>query len=1125
MSKYYSIPIKLISIITLAVFIVTQCGLGYAYSGHARISKSTLRQMQREEFIVLATKQRPDEAEAGASGGIVGALIQAGKKLVQPFMNTGIKRILLVEDNRDTLDLMERMVKAWNPKVYVAKAMDRDAALRLFRDEGPIDAVITDYMLGKDGGYGDEVVKAINPPTREKTIPVLILSDGARYQLEPRLAPLKSSGQLIDYRGEKTDIVNNFERFKTLFDELDKAVSESKAVGGAPAAGQVPKPNSTSEVEMGANKKVPGAFLGIPFDPENAIDKQPDQVAIVKSGEPLEFGEGYLYCGRDGLDSAIFRNSVSGELLLTRIGHQYAAQSFTPNAQSPAILVLSSNKFNLMMQQGMASINYVGDRVKGFVDPYPKIIGDVHLDEFEEIWVDEETYGRYTEIINRDDSTWDPITKARLQELMQLGKIKVIAGFNRMKIGENEPYEYVGQYMLDRGFFDHIPGFRISKNSSAPTAGQEQAENGDNSQSHPSPSDMASDKLDRRRFLGLAFRALAAVGLKRAMPDKPAPIVKTDVVAPAADLEWQRAVSAVREACRIRQEITASLEEFKCRIQLPKRLFWELREFLLDTDKGWDFNADERARYLNITEALLKRGDIDLAAWDPDAAWEIMKKGIDPGKITPNDLTAIKDEQNYRQLLDAFAERPRWTKLRDDKIAPVNYAGDKIMNREGPMMIPKMARIPLSAGSKNAPGAFLGTKDEPAQAEAKGGEDRAAPNGPSLNMPRFIDPRQAIRFILKMQISPELREYLEGYLSYFDEHESAGYYYKSENQIASIFDTSTLSREDEEMLNMYLAQWIAVIEEFKGYLIKNNLVMPTYQIYIEVLEQLLLHFGSLQNIKGKRIIELGVGTSIGLLKFLESKGAWARGYDVSAAETDLVKQADVFKVFKGNGEFFAQPVDAVYSVESLTAPFIEETSGHTYDGVARRKAITGLLDDLRPILADDGVMILHMTELDLPLAALGFEPTMASLADNLAPEAKRFLTVRKISTPGVEKVPHKKGSGTFLYTDVELLQAVREKFPMLAAAVIDSDDGNRARIENNLKTYWAFDKVLAVEKVTDLEAMLKTDEYKDVKLILVIDNNKDDLSGLVISTYGFLPITIPAEKDPTEAIKEFLNSV
>lgn len=127
-----------------------------------------------------------------------------------------------------------------------------------------------------------------------------------------------------------------------------------------------------------------------------------------------------------------------------------------------------------------------------------------------------------------------------------------------------------------------------------------------------------------------------------------------------------------------------------------------------------------------------------------------------------------------------------------------------------------------------------------------------------------------------------------------------------------------------------------------------------------------------------------------------------------------------------------------------------------------------------------------------------------------------------VHAPAVGSWPAK---ANVIGTDRALLKVVRKKFPALAAAVIDSDEENRKKIENNLKAYWEFDKVLAVEKLSDLEVMLKTDEYEDVKFILVINNNKDDLSGLVISTYGFPPIEIHTGAESINAIREFFNSV
>ena len=60
MSKYYQLTIKIVSIITLAAFIVTQCGLGYAWdSPKSRPTTSKLRQMQKAEHIATPSAAAP----------------------------------------------------------------------------------------------------------------------------------------------------------------------------------------------------------------------------------------------------------------------------------------------------------------------------------------------------------------------------------------------------------------------------------------------------------------------------------------------------------------------------------------------------------------------------------------------------------------------------------------------------------------------------------------------------------------------------------------------------------------------------------------------------------------------------------------------------------------------------------------------------------------------------------------------------------------------------------------------------------------------------------------------------------------------------------------------------------
>lgn len=237
---------KFTATLILTIFCFTQVGFAAPALNRSEATGLGPAQNLREQTVV----ERGEES-AGATGRIVGALVQAGRKLVQPFMKKGIRRILLVEDEEDTLNLMEQGVKAWDTKVYVAKATTKDIALRIFKEQGPFDAVITDYSLGMDGGYGDEVIEAINPQTREKTIPIILLSNGQRYQLEPVFMPLKKSGQLIDFRSGKDDIVKDQAAFNGLLDELKAAAGQPAAAAGeAGATGEVVAEINTMASEL-----------------------------------------------------------------------------------------------------------------------------------------------------------------------------------------------------------------------------------------------------------------------------------------------------------------------------------------------------------------------------------------------------------------------------------------------------------------------------------------------------------------------------------------------------------------------------------------------------------------------------------------------------------------------------------------------------------------------------------------------------------------------------------------------------------------------------------------------------------------------------------------------------------
>ena len=72
MPKYYSKTLKLISIITLAAFIATQCGLGYAHDSLSKSTTSKLRQMQMRDTTASTTALAAGKAVGETSGAAIG---------------------------------------------------------------------------------------------------------------------------------------------------------------------------------------------------------------------------------------------------------------------------------------------------------------------------------------------------------------------------------------------------------------------------------------------------------------------------------------------------------------------------------------------------------------------------------------------------------------------------------------------------------------------------------------------------------------------------------------------------------------------------------------------------------------------------------------------------------------------------------------------------------------------------------------------------------------------------------------------------------------------------------------------------------------------------------------------
>jgi len=203
---------------------------------------------------------------------------------------------------------------------------------------------------------------------------------------------------------------------------------------------------------------------GVPFEPETILDMMSEQQQLIKSGKPLEFGPGLLYHGGDGLDEAILNNHIPGGFLSTRVGHEHGIGCFEEKSQSPAIFVFRTRVFNELLYKGQATMGIRTDRSKGVVDPYPDIRAPLSLNDVEEIWIDEDTEQRYSQIIQNPTTDIERTLRPKLISLFKSGKIKVIKDLKHTTLSDTyEDMERVntaiGQYMMDRNLFDQMPKF------------------------------------------------------------------------------------------------------------------------------------------------------------------------------------------------------------------------------------------------------------------------------------------------------------------------------------------------------------------------------------------------------------------------------------------------------------------------------------------------------------------------------------------------------------------------------------------------------------------------------------------------------------------------------------------
>jgi hypothetical protein len=200
---------------------------------------------------------------------------------------------------------------------------------------------------------------------------------------------------------------------------------------------------------------------------EGAIDGQPVQTALVKSGREVEFGEGLLYHGRDGLDEALRAGRVEGPSYLTRVPHVWAIGPFHCLSRSPAIFVIEAGDFDRLRDEGKAVLEAEIDRESGIMDPYPKITKGIPLDMVREIWIDQDTADRYDRLCGRpvaELAAPDRALRDAVAGWRAAGKLVVIPGLAHAALSTGDFYpaafEAVGAYFVGNRLTDRIPVFR-----------------------------------------------------------------------------------------------------------------------------------------------------------------------------------------------------------------------------------------------------------------------------------------------------------------------------------------------------------------------------------------------------------------------------------------------------------------------------------------------------------------------------------------------------------------------------------------------------------------------------------------------------------------------------------------
>ncbi len=201
------------------------------------------------------------------------------------------------------------------------------------------------------------------------------------------------------------------------------------------------------------------------FD-ESIVDHRPEQMALVQSGVTLEFTSGSIYHLGLSLESLMEQGAVSSEgnsVFLTRVPHKYLHFSFTRRADTPFIARIKTETFNRLVSEAKACLEiWGGDRAKGVIDPYPRSLEPLLIDDIEEIWVGQNVWERYQQVM---ESTGGPEERSnRLKALRQSGKVQLVEELSPT-YGRMPDREKVKSFLESRNLQHDIPGFRQREDS------------------------------------------------------------------------------------------------------------------------------------------------------------------------------------------------------------------------------------------------------------------------------------------------------------------------------------------------------------------------------------------------------------------------------------------------------------------------------------------------------------------------------------------------------------------------------------------------------------------------------------------------------------------------------------